>query len=122
MTSSGYKVIPRAMRWCIQGMILIFKLISTEIYQSINPFWIIVLTPVIVGLFGWLRARGKEPSTPSKMAWGIIVAGVSSVVMIVACMSTNIYTNKVSSGWIFASYGIFTISELFLSPIGLSLV
>lgn len=106
--------------WPAEGQNL--KLLSTEIYQSINPFWIIVLTPIIVGFFGWLRARKKEPSTPSKMAWGIIIAGLSSVVMILACLSTNIYENKVSSAWIFASYGVFTISELFLSPIGLSLV
>jgi proton-dependent oligopeptide transporter, POT family len=98
------------------------KLISTEIYQSINPFWIIVLTPVIVGLFGWLRARGREPSTPGKFAWGTIIAGLSSLVMVAACLSTDIYHNKVSSMWIFSSYAVFTISELFMSPVGLSLV
>ncbi len=106
--------------WPKQGEDL--KLISTEIYQSINPFWIILLTPVVVGFFGFLRARGKEPSTPSKIAWGIIISGLSSVVMIAACLSTNIYHHKVSSAWIFSSYGVFTVSELFLSPIGLSLV
>ncbi|PWT74217.1 MAG: MFS transporter [Bacteroidetes bacterium] len=107
-------------RWPPEGRDL--KLISTEIYQSINPFWIIVLTPVIVGLFGYLRARGKEPSTPSKFAWGTIIAGLSSIIMVAAALSTNIYENKVSSAWIFASYGVFTISELFVSPVGLSLV
>ena len=42
------------------------KLISTEIYQSVNPFWIIVLTPVIVAFFGFMKARRRELSTPSK--------------------------------------------------------
>ncbi len=107
-------------QWPAKGENL--KLISTEIYQSINPFWIIVLTPIIVGLFGFLKARGRELSTPDKFAWGTIIAGLSSVIMVVAAVSTNIYENKVSSGWIFASYGIFTISELFVSPVGLSLV
>ena len=97
------------------------KLLSTEIYQSINPFWIIVLTPLIVGFFGFLKARGKELSTPSKFAWGTIIAGLSSLVMVFACLSTNIYQDKVSSWWIFSSYGVFTISELFVSPVGLSL-
>ena len=97
------------------------KLISTEIYQSVNPFWIIVLTPVVVAFFGWLKARGKTLSTPSKFAWGTLIAGLSSVVMIAACLSTNIYLNKVSSLWIVSSYGVFTISELFVSPVGLSL-
>lgn len=97
------------------------KLISTEIYQSINPFWIIVLTPLVVGFFGLLKARGKELSTPSKFAWGTIIAGLSSLVMVFACLSTDIYQNKASSWWIFSSYGVFTISELFVSPVGLSL-
>jgi len=98
------------------------KLVSTEIYQSMNPFWIIVLTPIIVGLFGLMQARKKEMSTPSKFAWGTVIAGLSSLVMVFACLSTNIYENKVSSAWIFASYGVFTISEIFMSPVGLSLV
>lgn len=97
------------------------KLVSTEIYQSINPFWIIFLTPLVVGFFGFLKAKGKELSTPSKFAWGTMIAGLSSVVMILACLSTNIYIDKVSSWWIFTSYGVFTISELFVSPVGLSL-
>lgn len=98
------------------------KLISTEIYQSMNPFWIIILTPIIVGFFGYLQARKKEMSTPSKFAWGTIIAGLSSLVMVFACLSTNIYEHKVSSAWIFASYGVFTVSEIFMSPVGLSLV
>lgn len=98
------------------------KLISTEIYQSVNPFWIIVLTPIVVAFFGWMKARNRELSTPGKFAWGTIIAGLSSVVMVVACLSTNIYLNKVSSWWIISSYGVFTISELFVSPVGLSLV
>jgi POT family proton-dependent oligopeptide transporter len=77
---------------------------------------------VIVGLFGFLKSRGKELSTPSKFAWGTIIAGVSSLIMVIAALSTNIYEHKVSSAWIFGSYGIFTISELFVSPVGLSLV
>ena len=97
------------------------KLISTEIYQSVNPFWIIVLTPVVVAFFTWRQRIGKTLSTPSKFAWGTLIAGLSSVVMIVACLSTNIYFNKVSSWWIVSSYGVFTISELFVSPVGLSL-
>jgi POT family proton-dependent oligopeptide transporter len=107
-------------QWPAKGENL--KLISTEIYQSVNPFWIIVLTPLIVGLFGFLKARGKELSTPGKFAWGTMIAGLSSVVMVVAALSTNIFEHKVSSAWIISSYGVFTISELFVSPVGLSLV
>ncbi len=107
-------------QWPAKGQDM--KLLSTEIYQSINPFWIIVLTPVIVGLFGWLRARGREPSTPSKFAWGTIIAGLSSLIMVGACLAINVYQQKASSWWLFSSYGVFTISELFMSQVGLSLV
>ncbi|HEY4155877.1 MAG TPA: MFS transporter, partial [Puia sp.] len=107
-------------QWPAKGEDL--KLISTEIYQSVNPFWIIVLTPVMVGLFGFLKASGRELSTPGKFAWGTIIAGLSSVIMVIAALSTNIYEHKVSSAWIVSSYGIFTISELCVSPVGLSLV
>ena len=107
-------------QWPAKGEDL--KLISTEIYQSVNPFWIIVLTPLMVGLFGFMKARGKELSTPSKFAWGTMIAGLSSVVMVVAALSTNIFEHKVSSAWIISSYGVFTISELCVSPVGLSLV
>jgi len=106
--------------WPAEGENL--KLISTEIYQSINPFWIIVLTPLIVGFFGFMKSRGKELSTPSKFAWGTIIAGISSLIMVIAALSVNIYEHKVSSAWIVGSYGVFTISELFVSPVGLSLV
>jgi proton-dependent oligopeptide transporter, POT family len=106
--------------WPAKGQDL--KLISTEIYQSINPFWIIVLTPVVVGLFGYMKSRGREMNTPSKFAWGTIIAGISSMIMVIAALSVNIYQHKVSSAWIVSTYGIFTISELFVSPVGLSLV
>ena len=114
-----FKNLPRD-QWPAEGQDL--KLISTELFQSINPFWIIFLTPIFVGFFGWLRSRGKEPSTPTKMALGIVVCGISSLVMVAAALSGNIYAHKVSPGWLFASYGVFTLSELSLSPIGLSLV
>ncbi len=97
------------------------KLFSTEIYQSVNPFWIIVLTPIVVAFFGYLKAKNRELSTPGKFAWGTLIAGMSSVVMIGACLSTNIYIDKVSSWWLISSYGVFTVSELFVSPVGLSL-
>ena len=119
VTEKGYDPylhnIPKE-EWPAEGENL--KLVSTEIYQSINPFWIIVLTPVIVGFFGFM-SRGKGMSTPSKFAWGTIIAGLSSLIMVIAALSTNIYEHKVSSAWIIASYGVFTISELFMSPVGL---
>ena len=98
------------------------KLISTELFQSINPFWVIVLTPLVVGIFGFLRRRGKEPSTPAKIAIGLLVTALSALVMVAAVKSINTSADKASAIWLWASYGVITIGELCLSPMGLSLV
>ena len=98
------------------------KLYSTELYQSINPFWVVVLTPLVVGVFSWLRRRGKEPSTPTKIAIGLLITALSALVMVGAVYATNDLSGKASSWWLIASYGVITIGELCLSPMGLSLV
>ncbi|MCG3166808.1 MAG: Dipeptide and tripeptide permease A [Bacteroidia bacterium] len=98
------------------------KLFSTELYQSINPFWVVVLTPLVVGVFGFLNARGKEPSTPTKVAIGLVITALSALVMVGAVYSSNHLESKASSMWLIASYGVITIGELCLSPMGLSLV
>lgn len=98
------------------------KLYSTELYQSINPFWVVLLTPVVVGIFGFMRRRGKEPSTPSKIAIGLVITALSALVMVGAVFATNDMTGKAGSFWLIASYGVITVGELCLSPMGLSLV
>ncbi|MDZ4750630.1 MAG: peptide MFS transporter [Flavobacteriales bacterium] len=98
------------------------KLYSTELFQSINPFWVVVLTPVLVGIWGALRRRRKEPSTPTKIAIGLVITALSALVMVGAVFATQDLTGKASAWWLMASYGVITIGELCLSPMGLSLV
>jgi POT family proton-dependent oligopeptide transporter len=90
--------------------------------QSINPFWVIVLTPLVVAFFTWLRRKGKEPSTPTKIAFGLLISALSVLVMVAAVKAGNNGAEKVSVWWLIGSYGVITIGELFLSPMGLSLV
>lgn len=97
------------------------SLISTEIFQSVNPFFIIILTPLVLSVFTYLRRKGKEPSTPAKMGWGLLITGISSLVMACAVLFTDIYTEKASALWLIATYGVITVGELMISPIGLSL-
>jgi POT family proton-dependent oligopeptide transporter len=97
-------------------------LYNTELFQSINPFWVIVLTPAVVGLFAWLNRRGREPSTATKIALGLLISAVSTLVMVAAVYVGSNGTVKVSPMWLVSCYGIITIGELFLSPMGLSLV
>ncbi len=98
------------------------KLYATQLYQSINPFWVVLLTPVIVGFWGWMRNRKKEPATPTKIAIGLVITALSALVMVGAVMASNNLETKASSWWLIASYGVITVGELCLSPMGLSLV
>lgn len=99
------------------------KVGNTELFQSINPFFIVAFTPLLILFFAWRSRRGKPVSTASKFAWALIIAGLSALVMVFAVMSVpSIYGYKTSSFWLFFTYGVFTVSEICLSPIGLSFV
>jgi POT family proton-dependent oligopeptide transporter len=95
---------------------------ATNLSQSINPGWVIILTPLIVAFFTYLRNKKKEPSTPTKIAFGLLISALSVLVMVAAVNIGNNGTEKVSVWWLVANYGIITIGELFLSPMGLSIV
>ncbi|GGB07722.1 hypothetical protein GCM10011511_34070 [Puia dinghuensis] len=99
------------------------KLANAELFQSIGPFFIVTLTPLLVALFTFLRRRGKEPTTPAKFGIALFLSGLSSLVMFFAVLSVaSIYQQKVSPGWLWGTYFVITAAEVFLSPMGLSLV
>jgi POT family proton-dependent oligopeptide transporter len=95
---------------------------ATNLSQSINPGWVIILTPLVVAFFTFLRSRKKEPSTPTKIAFGLLISALSVLVMVAAVKIGGNGIEKVSVWWLVANYGIITIGELFLSPMGLSVV
>ncbi len=95
---------------------------STNLSQSINPAWVILLTPLVVAFFTFLRRKQKEPTTPTKIALGLLISGLSAFVMYAAVKAGGNGAEKVSIWWLIASYGVITIGELFLSPMGLSVV
>jgi POT family proton-dependent oligopeptide transporter len=97
-------------------------LISPELFQSINPFWVVALTPLVVGVFVMLRRRKREPSTASKIVIGLFISALSTLVMVSAVYFSSNGSIKVSPMWLIACYGVITVGELFLSPMGLSLV
>lgn len=98
------------------------KLVNTNVFQSVNPGWVVLLTPLVVLFFGFLKKFGKEPSTPSKIAWGLVISALSTLVMVGAVYAGSNGAVKVSPMWLIASYGVITVGELCLSPMGLSLV
>ena len=89
-------------------------------FQSFNPFMIMLLTPFTNLLWSWQQRRGKEPSTVSKMAIGSFILGSSFIIMVIG--ARIIGDGKGSVLWPFMATLVLTVGELYLSPIGLSLV
>jgi len=118
--------------------IIIFKLnylpsedtIAPEQFQSFNPMFIILLTPVIVGMFAWLNRKGKEPSSPGKIGIGMVITGAAYIIMVFAsqglmsveALGGQASSTTVSPFYLLSTYFTLTIAELHLSPMGLSFV
>ncbi len=111
--------------------------VAPEIWQAINPFFVIVLTPVIMWLFAVLGRRGMEISTPRKIAFGMGIAGLTFLFLMVYSYlvdypSAEVFTKQLpvaeaeamkSGYWImFVIYFFLTVAELFISPLGLAFV
>lgn len=105
--------------------------ISAPIFQHFNPFYVVALTPVSMAIFGSLAAKGKEPSAPRKIAYGMIIAAAAYIIMIVgsnglltpneqkAAGDAAVYT---SANYLISTYLVLTFGELLLSPMGISFV
>jgi len=101
-----------------------------ELFQAFNPLFIVFFTPLVVGFFGWLGERGKEPPAATKIAIGMLVTAFAALIVVFA--STGLHSPAelgggrssalVSPYWLIASYFLFTLAELCLSPMGLSFV
>ena len=91
-------------------------------YQSFNPLFILMFAP-LMNIFWAFRARGgKSSSSVRKMAVGSFLAGVAFLVMAVASNYITIEKSLINMFWLAVTTWIFTMGELYLSPIGLSLV
>ena len=106
---------------------------GAELFQSINPFFVVFLTPVIMAIFGALRARGKEPSTPKKIAIGMGIAASAYILMALGSMGLPTKATitemgglpdvqRVTPFLLIGTYFILTVAELFISPLGISFV
>lgn len=104
--------------------------IEPEIFQQFNPIFIVVLTPVVIVFFAYLRKKNIEPSTPRKIAIGMILAAVAYAILAFGSFGLASPTalagqpspDRVSSYWLINTYLILTFGELFLSPMGISFV
>ncbi len=110
--------------------------IAPEIWQAVNPFFVIVLTPLVMLLFGALSRRGREISTPKKIAYGMGLAGLAYLFLCIYCyiqgypsgdafreMAASAKEGLKAGPWVLiALYFFLTVAELFISPLGLSFV
>ena len=107
--------------------------IPPEIMQCINPFFVIILTPIIMWLFAKLARSGKEVSTPRKIALGMAIAACAYIFLValsaVAGFNSPASYNgsvpldiKVGPWALIVTYFFLTVAELFISPLGLSFV
>lgn len=110
--------------------------VAPEIWQCINPFFVIVLTPIIMWLFGALAARGREISTPRKIAIGMFITACAYIFLMIVAVVNNYPSGtefksmsdaaklamKTSPYVLILTYFFLTVAELFISPLGLSFV
>jgi POT family proton-dependent oligopeptide transporter len=105
--------------------------VSAPIFQQFNPFYVVALTPVSMAIFGALAAKGKEPSAPRKIAYGMLVAAAGFAVMAIGSLGLLTPNEQaaagengtfVSANWLISTYLVLTFAELLLSPMGISFV
>lgn len=110
--------------------------LPAELWQAVNPFFVIFLTPIIMLIFGALSKRGKEISTPRKIGYGMLIAGLAylflAVYSYVAGYPSGDEFKALDAGaraavkagpWVMiVTYFLLTVAELFISPLGLSFV
>ena len=105
--------------------------ISAPIFQQFNPFYVVALTPVSMAIFSYLASKGKEPTPPRKIAYGMLVAASAFVVMAIASQGLLTPNEQKAAGdaatfvspyWLMGTYLILTFGELLLSPMGISFV
>ena len=110
--------------------------VSAPIFQQFNPFYVVALTPVSMAIFGSLAAKGKEPSAPRKIAYGMIVAAAAYALMAFASFGlpmpqtemgadgnpVAVHVADVTPHLLITVYLVLTFGELLLSPMGISFV
>ena len=106
--------------------------IAPEIFQQFNPFFVVVLTPFSIAIFGWLAKIKKEPSTPRKIGYGMLVAAAAFAILAFASVGVKspaqlggvgvVSDILLNPNWLISTYLTLTFAELLLSPMGISFV
>lgn len=105
-------------------------IVGAEVFQSVNPFFVVTLTPLLLFVFNWLNKRHMEPSTPKKIVIGMLIAALAFVIMAIGSRTVPTHDElqagatftKVSPWLLVLTYFVLTLAELFISPMGISFV
>ncbi|MBI5851667.1 MAG: peptide MFS transporter [Planctomycetes bacterium] len=98
------------------------RVVNPEVYQSWNPIFVILFTPLVVAFFGMRMRKGRGITTPRKLVYGMLLTMAAMGVMAIAGFAYEAAGTKVSGLWLVMAYAVITVGELCLSPMGLSLV
>jgi POT family proton-dependent oligopeptide transporter len=102
---------------------VVIKWLRPETYQFFEPFFIMVLTPLLLTLFSRLNRRGREPSTPVKILLGMLIMSLAMMVMVWASLAGgNRDQTIMSPSWLIGTYFLVTLAEILISPMGQSFV
>ncbi|NMC65054.1 MAG: peptide MFS transporter [Acidobacteria bacterium] len=101
-------------------------------FQHFNPFFIVALTPLVISLFSYLNKKGKEPSAPRKIGYGMLLTAAAFSILVIGSLHLPSPAqlggqvappqHQVSVYWLISTYFLLTVAELFLSPMGISFV
>jgi len=121
---AGFEQVGGLMNLFIKGKVdrlVLGHQIPATTFQSVNGFLILVFAPLFAMLWPWLAARGRQPSTPAKMASGLVLLSAGFVFLVAAARQVEL-AGKASPLWIVGALLLHTLGELALSPVGLSMV
>jgi POT family proton-dependent oligopeptide transporter len=132
ITGAVLTIAGSALSWYFYSTGKVENSISPEVFQSFNPLFIVALTFPVMGFFNWLNKKDKEPSTPRKIGYGMIIAAIGFTLVLVSSIhlispldlggQPVADASRVSPYWLISTYLILTVAELCLSPMGLSFV
>lgn len=137
-TTKGKTIAALVLAGAIIGIVANYSSLEAEIkilpqiFQQFNPFFVVALTPVSLAVFGYLGRKGKEPTAPRKIGYGMLIAACGFLVLAIASFGLPTPTEVKNSGisdsqlvspdWLISTYLVLTFAELLLSPMGISFV
>ncbi|GAB6181843.1 dipeptide/tripeptide permease DtpA [Desulfotomaculum defluvii] len=105
----------------VEHSLLGINIPNPEVFQSLNPFWIVLASPIIAYLYSVLGKQGRDLSMPGKFALGMVLCAISFLILPLGANFAN-SQGIVSVWWLVASYGFQSIGELLISGLGLAMV